>query len=39
MSAKTVSSTRYESLFEAQWQPISMLPVIGSMIDNWLADA
>jgi hypothetical protein len=38
MSAKRASSTLHESLFEAQWQPIGMLPVIGSMIDGWLDD-
>jgi hypothetical protein len=38
MSAKRASSDHHESLFEAQWQPVSMLPAIGSMIDNWLDD-
>jgi hypothetical protein len=38
MSAKRASSVHHESLFEAQWQPIGMLPVIGSMIDCWLDD-
>lgn len=37
MSARA-SSMHHEPLFEAEWQPIGMLPVIGSMIDNWLGD-
>ncbi len=39
MSAKRASSPHGESLFEAQFQPIVMLPVIGPMIDGWLSDA
>jgi len=38
MSAKRASSTRHESPLAVQWQPIGMLPVIGSMIDSWLDD-
>ena len=30
MSAKRASSIHHESLLQVQWQPIAMLPVIGS---------
>jgi hypothetical protein len=38
MCPQRATSTHSEPLFEAQWQPIGMLPVIGSMIDSWLHD-